>query len=214
VILYVARHGQTAANARRVFQGQSGKGLDRLGRAQVERLGERLRSLSITSIVTSDLERAVETATIVSQACGIPVELDPGLREVDVGTWSGKSYDEIASLYPEEWAAWEGGLDLRRGGGETYAELAERVDAAVRGIVTRHNAEPARRILIVSHGGAIKSWITKLLGVTTGSTHTLGGVSNTGLTVVERDAQRSSFRLHSWNDTAHLQDLVVDELSD
>lgn len=220
MILYIARHGQTADNARRVFQGQGGKGLNRLGRAQAERLGERLRSCEITTIVASDLERAAETAHIVAKACGIPraVELDPGLREVDVGTWTGKTYDDIATLYPDEWSAWEGGLDVRRGGGETYAELAERVDAAVRGIVTRHErpGQPGRRILIVSHGGAIKSWITKLLGASplgrAGSTHTLGAIANTGLTVVERDAQRSSFLLQSWNDTTHLHDLVEDEL--
>ncbi len=215
MILYITRHGETADNARRIFQGQTGKGLNRLGRAQAGRLGLRAKELGITAIVASDLERAAETARIVAEACGAPVELDRGLREVDVGTWSGKSYEDVRRAHPDEWEAWEAGLDVRRGGGETYAELAERVDAAIQGIVTRHGAEPARRVLIVSHGGAIRSWVNKVLGVAAVSTRALGVCANTGLTVVEREMNApSTYRLHSWNDVTHLEGLVREEHAD
>jgi probable phosphoglycerate mutase len=212
VLLSLARHGETADNAQRIFQGQSGRGLNRLGRAQAERLAERMRRNPPLAIIASDLERAVETAKIVSKACGVAVELEMDLREVDVGAWTGKSYDEVAAAYPEEWAAWEAGLDIRRGGGETYAELAVRVGRGIDRIATRF--EGARgRILVVSHGGAIKSWIAKLLGVSPDGLRALAGVANAALTVVERDS-RGRHRLHSWNDSAHLEGLVVDEHSD
>lgn len=216
---YLARHGETADNARRVFQGQAGSGLNRLGRAQAARLAERMRLAPPSAIVASDLERAVETARIVSEACGIAVELDKGLREVDVGAWTGKSYEQVAELFPEQWAAWESGLDVRRGGGETYAELAERIERAIAGIAARwsDSAEvekaAVRRILVVSHGGAIKSWIAKLLGLSADGLRALGGVANAGITVVERDA-RGRHRIHSWNDTAHLEGLVAEEHAD
>ncbi len=213
LFLHLARHGETAANARRVFQGQSGSGLNRLGRAQAALLGERVRRSPPAAIVASDLERAVETATIVSKACGVPVTIEKDLREVDVGTWTGKSHDEIAELYPEEWAAWEAGLDVRRGGGETYAELAARVERAITAIAVQHAGGDGERILLVSHGGAIKSWIAKILGVTPEGLRALAGVANTGLTLVERD-HRARHRLHSWNDVAHLEGLAADEHSD
>ncbi|MBN9164061.1 MAG: histidine phosphatase family protein [Myxococcales bacterium] len=213
LLLCLARHGETNDNAARIFQGQGGSGLNRRGRAQASRLAERMRRSPPASIVASDLERAVETARIVSEACGVPVELDADLREVDLGSWTGKGYDEIAALHPEEWAAWEAGLDPRRGGGETYAELAVRGGRAIERIAARHGGGDGERILVVSHGGAIKSWIAKLLGVSPDGLRALAGVANAALTVVERDS-RARHRLHSWNDAAHLEGLVVEEHSD
>lgn len=210
VLLYLARHGQTADNAKRIFQGQGGSGLDRLGRAQATRLAERMKRSPRppNAIVASDLERAVETARIVGQAINVDVELDRSLREVDVGSWTGRSYDEVAQLYPEEWAAWDRGLDIRRGGGETYGELARRIDGAIQQVAQRHDH---RRILVVSHGGSIKSWISKILGLSADGVRALGGIHNTSLTVVENDS-RGRWRLHSWNDSAHLEGLNADEV--
>jgi broad specificity phosphatase PhoE len=205
--LWLARHGETADNAARIFQGQGGSGLNRLGQAQAARLAERLSRTPPAAIVASDLERAAETARFVSAACGVPVELEKDLREVDLGTWTGRGYDEVATLFPEEYAAWDAGIDVRRGGGETYRELALRVDGAIARIASRY-AGANGTILLVSHGGAIKSWISMILGVSAEGLRALAGVANTGLTLVERDA-RGRFRLHSWNDTAHLEGLVV-----
>jgi probable phosphoglycerate mutase len=209
-LLYFARHGETDDNARLVFQGQGGKGLNARGRAQARRLGDRMRKSRITTIIASDLERAEETARIVGHACSVVHSVDPDLREVDVGRWTGKSHDEIAELYPEEWAAWSEGLDVRRGDGETYAELAARIERAVARIVAMAARDP---ILVVSHGGSIKSYVAKLLGVSTAGLRALAGVGNCGLTIVEHDT-RGRVRLHAWNDTAHLEGLLVEEQTD
>ncbi len=209
-LLYLARHGETADNAAQIFQGQSGRGLNDRGRAQARRLAERLSRARLQAIVASDLERALETATTVGLACNLSPEQDRDLREVDVGAWTGKSYAEVADLFPEEWAAWSAGLDCRRGGGETYAELAERMDRAVARIAETH---AGKRVLLVSHGGAIKSFIAKMLSVSAEGLRALGGVANCGLTVVERDA-RGRMRLHAWNDTAHLEGLAANERTD
>ena len=209
-LLYFARHGETDDNARLIFQGQGGKGLNARGRAQARRLAERMRKARITTIVSSDLERAEETARIVGHACDVVPSVDVDLREVDVGVWTGKSHEEIAELYPDEWAAWSSGLDLRRGGGETYAELAIRIEKAVARIVAMDARDP---ILVVSHGGSIKSYVSKMLGVSADGLRALAGVGNCGLTVVEHDS-RGRLRLHAWNDTAHLEGLLVEEQTD
>jgi len=205
--LYLARHGETDDNARLVFQGQAGRGLNRRGRAQAARLAERVKRLELSAVVTSDLERAVETAQIVAKGLGLVPALDRDLREVDVGAWTGMAYREVAERYPEEWAAWSEGFDIPRGGGETYAALAARVDAAMTRLADVH---AGKRVLVVSHGGAIKSWIATLLGVSNEGLRVLAGIGNAGLTFVERDSQ-GRYRLHGWNDTAHLEGLAVDD---
>lgn len=209
-LLYFARHGETDDNANLVFQGQGGKGLNSRGRAQARRLADRMKKSRVSTIIASDLERADETARIVGQACEIVHSVDPDLREVDVGLWTGKGHEEIAELYPEEWAAWSAGVDLRRGGGETYAELAQRIERAVTKIVALEARDP---ILVVSHGGSIKSYVAKLLGVSGDGMRALAGVGNCGLTVIEQDS-RGRVRLHTWNDTAHLEGLLVEEQTD
>lgn len=208
-VLLLARHGQTADNRNRVFQGQGGKGLDERGRAQAGRLAGRIARAGITAVVSSDLERAVETATLATRGLPLAITTDALLREIDVGVWTGKSYEEIAELYPEEWAAWSAGLDVRRGGGETYGELAERIDRALLRIAEEH---AGGRVLVVSHGGAIRSWVSRLLGLGPEGRRALAGVANTALAVLERTP--SSWKLHAWNDTAHLADLPASEVSD
>lgn len=209
-LLYFARHGETDDNARLVFQGQGGKGLNARGRAQARRLAERMHKARISTIVSSDLERAEETARIVGLACDVVPSVDPDLREVDVGRWTGKSHEEIAELYPDEWEAWSSGLDVRRGGGETYSELAQRIEVAVLRIARMGARDP---ILVVSHGGSIKSYVARMLGVSVDGLRALAGVGNAGITIVERDT-RGRLRLHAWNDTAHLEGLLVEEQTD
>lgn len=208
-LLFLARHGETSDNANRVFQGQAGRGLDVRGRAQAARLAERMSRAGLTAIVSSDLERAVETAQAVASVVGLEVELDRELREVDVGAWTGKRYEEVAELYPEEWAAWSAGLDLRRGGGETYAELAERVD---RGLARAAAAHPGGRVLVVSHGGAIRSWVVRHLGLSAERARGLSAIGNAAVCVIEHAAR--GWVLRTYNDEAHLEGLVVDERSD
>lgn len=209
-LLYLARHGETDDNARHVFQGQGGKGLNARGRAQARRLAERMHRARPTTIVVSDLERAVETARAVAELCGLEPRLDPGLREVDVGLWTGKSHEQIAAEHPEEWAAWSAGLDGRRGGGETYAELSQRIEDAITSICAD---EPRGPILVVSHGGAIKSYVARILGIPSDQMTVLTGAGNCSLSLIERDTRGRS-RLHTWNDTAHLEGLLVDDRAD
>src|SRR5690349_6865123 len=123
MILLLARHGETDDNARLIFQGQGGGSLNARGRAQAERLAARLVS-SLDVIVSSDLTRARETAEEVARATHVEIVFDQKIREVDVGAWTGLAYEEVERRFPEEWAAWRAGLDVPRGGGETYAALA------------------------------------------------------------------------------------------
>ena len=130
----------------------------------------------------------------------------PSLRKTNRQP-SGANWRPI-SLYT--WAAWSNGLDVRRGGGETYAELAARIERAILRIASSAGRDP---ILVVSHGGSIKSYVSKVLGVSPEGLRALAGVGNCGLTIVELDS-RNRVRLHAWNDTAHLEGLLASEKTD
>jgi probable phosphoglycerate mutase len=199
--LLLVRHGQTADNASHVFQGQGGRGLNEEGRRQARQLADRLRTVGVDRVVTSDLERAAETAGILGDALSLEIERDEELREVNVGAWTGLSYTEVAERFPEEWAAWGAGVDIRRGGGETYAELAVRITGALDRIAVASDAET---ILVVSHGAALRSFVCRMLGLPPQGTRVLAGMVNTAITTITLDEH--GMRLMSWNDSAHLGD--------
>lgn len=193
--LYLARHGLTDANAELVFQGRQGKGLNEVGRNQAAKLGERLRDAGIVRLVSSDQERAIETATIVNASLGLNLEEDAELREIDVGAWSGLSYADAEKRHPEEWAAWIAGRDVRRGGGETYGELALRIHGALARVA---ETSVGKTTLVVTHGAALRSFVCHVLGLVPPGPKALGGATNCGLTTVTWDA--GAFRLVSWNE--------------
>ena len=151
--IYLARHGQTDWNAQRRWQGHADPPLNEQGRAESRALAAALAGRDITALVASDLSRARETAEIVGAALGVEVELDPRLREVDVGEWSGLTPAEVEERFPE-------GMARRRAGGtgwtsgEPFEVMAERVVAALADIAAR---EGERSVLVVTHGGPMRA---------------------------------------------------------
>lgn len=208
--LLLVRHGETDDNKNLVFQGQEGRGLNARGRDQAARLAARFVAAKIrpAALVSSDLDRARETADILGRAVGLTAALDPDLREVFLGGWQGLDHEQIAARFPDEWAAWQRGDDVRRGGGETYADLGDRVTGAIERIAAGH---PGEVVAVVSHGAAIKAFVGRVLGLGTAGLRTFRVASNTGVTVVERSAEGVA-RLLVWNDAAHLGDAVAEVL--
>ena len=201
MILLLARHGETDDNARLIFQGQGGGSLNARGRAQAERLAARLAG-GLDLIVSSDLTRAKETAEEVARASGVEIVFDQKIREVDVGAWTGLAYEEVERRFPEEWAAWRAGLDVPRGGGETYAGLATRVAGALERIARDH---VGKRVLVVSHGAALRSAVCLALGISPSWNAPIAGLHNTSLSKLRYDDEK--IHLVTYNDVAHLRDL-------
>ncbi len=142
--ILLARHGETDWNREGRFQGWADPPLNETGREQARALAEQLSDVPFEAVYSSDLRRAHETALIVAEPHGVPVVSDPALREIDVGSWSGLTRPEIEARFPGA-----GHHD-----GETRAEHLARVLAAVERIARAH---PGERILIVSHGGSLRT---------------------------------------------------------
>ncbi|GAA3656530.1 histidine phosphatase family protein [Streptomyces chitinivorans] len=170
------RHGQTAWNLERRFQGTTDIELTEAGLEQARRAARLLAALKPDAIIASDLKRAVDTAAELAAVTGLEVTRYEGLRETYAGVWQGLTHEEIVERHGEEYAAWKRGEPVRRGGGELETEVADRAAPVV-----ERNADklPDGGVLVVvSHGGTIRTTIGRLLGLEPGSWESLGGLTN------------------------------------
>jgi broad specificity phosphatase PhoE len=98
-LIYLARHGETEWNADKRIQGHTNSSLSDLGRRQAVALAERLRHCEISSIYSSDLTRAMDTAAPIAAILDLPVTPMESLRERGYGEWEGLSLDEVAMFF-------------------------------------------------------------------------------------------------------------------
>ncbi|MBH1933135.1 histidine phosphatase family protein [Streptomyces sp. AV19] len=170
------RHGQTAWNVERRFQGTTDIELTGTGLAQARRAARLLAAMKPDAIVASDLRRASATAAELSALTGLAVAGDAALRETYAGAWQGLTHDEIIERYGEQYAAWKRGEPVRRGGGELETEVADRAAPVV--LSHAEKLPDGGTLVVVSHGGTIRTTIGRLLGLESHSWEALGGLSN------------------------------------
>jgi broad specificity phosphatase PhoE len=162
--LLLVRHGETDWNAQQRWQGQGvdDPPLNAAGVAQAEALAESLRGEHLAAVYSSDLRRALETAEIVAAMLELDVVPLPGLREIDVGSWSGLTRTQLEERFPEQLArhreSWGSGWE----GGERIEDLTTRVVEAIQRIAADH---PDDRVLAVTHGGVIRALTAHALAV-------------------------------------------------
>lgn len=152
--LLLLRHGQSTWNAEERWQGWADPPLSPLGQRQAEAAARWLAGEAerFERVVSSDLARARRTAEIVADGLGTgPVEVEPALRERDVGDWTGLTSDEIGLRWPEVLQAWRERRLVATPGGEPEAALVARVTAAL-GALAGNGP-----VLVVTHGGVIRS---------------------------------------------------------
>jgi alpha-ribazole phosphatase len=157
--LYLVRHGVTQWNQDGKLQGHSDLPLDPSGQRQATALAARLASVRLERIVTSDLQRAMQTAEQIAARQGAgrqhpEVEAEPRLRELDFGVWEGLSYQTLQKKFPKELAKWQSEpIHFAPPGGESLGDLSQRVASFYESIVTLPGEA---NILIVAHGGPLQ----------------------------------------------------------
>lgn len=159
--IYLARHGETEWNRVGRWQGATDIPLSAVGREQARTLAQKLRDRGITCVHTSHLVRAFETAQIVAAHLGLPAPtVDGRLRERGYGAFEGLTRDECAVRLPDAWARYQADRRSAPPGAEPQAEVEARVLAAMHAIAAANDAT----ILVLSHGGTIRSFIHATTG--------------------------------------------------
>jgi len=193
------RHGRTAWNAERRFQGQSDIELDDEGRAQAERAAGLLVHLQPDRIIASDLSRAFETARALGSLTGIDVTPDARLRETFAGEWEGLRRPELLERYGEEVAKWASDSDARPGGGETRIEVAERMVAAIDQAIS--TLGDGGTLVVATHGGSARAAIGALLELPPAQWACLGVLSNCAWSILTENSTGfgPAWRLQEYN---------------
>ncbi|MBN2663481.1 MAG: histidine phosphatase family protein [Bacteroidales bacterium] len=195
MLLYIVRHGETVDNLRGVIQGHLPGKLTETGILQAKKLGERLKDVKFDLVFSSDLHRAVQTThEIIGFHKHVPVDYTQELREIKMGENQGKTREELR--YNQDFS----GVYVTPKGGESTEQLYDRVMGFLIKISSKNNAE---KILLVSHGGTIKAFISIFTGVQKSLIFSVEHIKNTSLTVVELDSELNGKVLIK-NDIAHL----------
>jgi len=146
------RHAESTWNEVDRWQGWGDPPLTTAGRIQATRVCPLLPA-EVGAVVSSDLRRASETAEILARALGVPLVVDEGLREIDIGRWTGLTSQEIEERWPGSLARWRAGLLDRPPGGESRIEALTRFMAALRRIPEVLNGPEDG--LVCTHGGVL-----------------------------------------------------------
>ncbi len=196
--LTLIRHAQSEGNAARLWQGRGNAPLTARGRSQARALGRRVDLGHFDRVVSSTLDRAVETARLA----GFEAEPRESLVEMDLGEWDGLTFDQVSDRFPDELAALRAGEPIRWGGtGETVDEFTARITSDLAAII--EFANPDDRILIVGHGGTNNTILGNYLQTDQHAFRLFGPMTNTGITQLEIDENGRAV-VERYNDSGHL----------
>jgi ribonuclease H / adenosylcobalamin/alpha-ribazole phosphatase len=194
------RHGDTRLSPEHRFSGVGDLSLSASGIRQARAAACRLAAgAPIDALVSSPLQRAVDTAAIAAAELGLTAVIDDDLRETDFGDWDGFTLAEIQQRWPAAAAAWRRDPEQAPPGGESFADTANRVNRACDRVLRDHGGQT---VLVVSHVTPIKILLCRALGVPLGTLYRLY-LGSACLNEI-RWHGRGFAAVHCVNDTSHL----------
>ena len=156
------RHGQAKNNTDRILAGRTpGVPLTDTGIKQAEQTGKLLEDMNISAIYSSPIQRAKHTAEIVGEHNSVDVIIDDRLIELDMGKFTGVSYDEIFSSHGNVFMKfYNGELEIAHNGVETFADVKKRVLGIVDHVIEKH---PDENVVLVTHMDPIKAMLSTIV---------------------------------------------------
>jgi broad specificity phosphatase PhoE len=201
-LITLIRHGESVWNGERRIQGNQDPPLSERGRRQAALLLERLPAWvprEAAAVYGSPLRRAAETAERLAERLGVPLALDPDLREVQLGRWEGLTVAEIQAAFPGQYERWrEDPMSCPAPGAEPLEAFAARTAAALERM---RRAHPAGPLILVAHGGTVRSLLCYTLGL---PIRYLFRFQQDNTAVSQIEIAEGLRRLLHMNDTAHL----------
>ena len=202
-IVTLIRHGESVWNGQRRIQGNQDPPLSPFGRRQADLLVAELPAHLArppAAIYTSPLRRAAETAERIGKVLGVAVIPDPDLCEIRLGTWEGMTVPEIQATFPgsyERWLADPGRYPAP--GGEALEDFSARTGRAQERAL---GTCPGADVLLVAHGGVIRSLLCRALGL---DVRHLFRIKQDNTAVSQIEVDRDLSRVLFVNDTCHLR---------
>jgi len=190
-VIYLLRHGEVEGASTRRFIGHTDVALSAQGERQCAAQAERLRSVRLTALFSSDLGRSRRSAEIIGAPHGLRPTIVPALREMDMGRWDGLTAAQIKEREPAAFADWMSRIgEFPFPEGESVSDLLARVAPAFDAIVAAHTSRP---IAIVAHGGPNRALLCRALGLPLGRLLAFGQ-DYAALTVLEKASEGWALR--------------------
>lgn len=201
------RHGESTGNLHRRFYGQTDGPLTERGIAQALAAAEYLKDTRIDVAYASDLKRAYETGRIVAEPHGLTPIPSSRLREIYAGEWEDMVFEEILERYPETFGVWINDIGSSRpDGGESVAELYERINAEVWRIAEENDG---KTVLVAIHATPIRVLNCYWLGADVRGTKNIGWVPNASVSVVDYDIKAHSTLVRTVGEASFMGDIVT-----
>lgn len=204
VEILLIRHGETAWNAEKRMQGHLDIRLNAAGLRQAAALGRALRHEQLDAIVSSDLQRALQTAQAVATGRNLTISTETGLRERCFGAFEGLLYADLAGAHPDAYRAWKAReLDARYPSGVNQTETLREFSARVLATIDRLAATGAhRKIALVTHGGVLECAYRAATGTALQSARDFDILN---ASVNRLHWTPSGMQVAAWGDVRHLQ---------
>ncbi|WNV83313.1 histidine phosphatase family protein [Umezawaea sp. Da 62-37] len=194
--LVLWRHGETDYNATGRWQGHLDSALTETGWNQARFAVPVLTRFAPELVVASDLRRATNTATVFTDAVGIPLRIDERLRETNLGKWQGLTSEEVDVEWPGSIDQWRADPTVAPPDGESRIEVADRAAE----VVAEVDREFSGTVMLCAHGGLITALTGRLLDLPVESWSLFGGIGNCHWTVfTRRPGGDGRWRLSSYN---------------
>ncbi|MDD4844588.1 MAG: histidine phosphatase family protein [Anaerotignum sp.] len=199
--LYLIRHGETEWNRGGRYQGWTDIELSDEGKLQAELLAKRFHYMHLDAIYVSPLKRAIATAEPIATEKGLPLILDEHFKEINFGEWEGHTVPELTEKYGKPYTDFfDNPFEHTMPGEGSFHKVAERAMAGFEEIIKKHRGE---RIAIVSHGGLLRVFMIKLLGLDLNMYRRMW-LTNTSISMIDITLDDNKF-LMTLNDKAHLE---------
>ena len=202
--LLATRHGETVSNAAKRYQGHSDSPLTETGRKQVSSLGSRMAKMEFDALISSDLGRAQETASIIAGHTGHSVQTDSRLRERNYGVLEGLTVPEISAGHSEVLERLDANdPDYIIPDGESHRQHYQRNVAVIEELLS---GKYGVRIALVVHGGVLDSLFRYVAGLPLSQPRCFI-TTNASLTIITHGKFYGTVRwvMETWGDTAHLE---------
>jgi broad specificity phosphatase PhoE len=202
--LYFVRHGESTWNVEGRFQGQLDAPLSDLGVRQARAVAQRIaREVQPAAIVSSPLSRALRTAQIIGEACGIPGSIDERLLEICHGEWQGLLKEDVMRRWPALYRQWhEVPASTTFPGGESLRQVQARLDSFLQDALSMPSP-----LLVCTHEVVVR---LAVLWATQEPLHCYFGWMTENAAITDIEVAQGRPRLIRHNDDGHLDGLRSD----